>query len=125
MRGNLTQERERHSSRGAVSKMADPRFTEAVRNKNALTALVNSEGWEIVDKVWQEREANLLAEFMRDDADYSDAKLREFRIGLKLIRTLRMTPAAMLDDAATVITEYVDEEDQPHGEEEGSGHPDS
>ena len=104
--------------------MADPRFTEAVRNNNALTALVNSEGWAILDQVWQEREANLLMDFLRDDVDYSDGKLREFRIGLKLIRVLRMTPAAMLDDATTVIAEYAEEEDQSHGEEEGSGHPD-
>ena len=104
--------------------MADERFTEAARNQSALTVLLASEGWDIIDKVFQEREAHLLADFLRDDEDYSDGKLREFRIGLKLIRVLRMTPTAMLEDAKMVIAAQAEDEEQSYGEEEGSGHPD-
>ena len=104
--------------------MADKRLADAVRDKNLMAALVASEGWKFYDSILQEREAHLLADFLRDDEDYSDAKLREFRIGLKLIRVLRMTPATIIDEATMVIAEYAEEEDQDYGEEEGSGHPD-
>ena len=91
--------------------MADKRLADAVRDKNLMTALVVSEGWKFYDSILQEREANLLTEFLRDDVDYSDGKNREFRIGLKLIRVLRMTPATIIDEATMVIAEYAEQEE--------------
>ena len=83
-----------------------------------MTALVASEGWKLYDSILQEREANFLKDFLEDSADYSDEKLREFRIGLKLIRVLRITPATIIDEATIVIAEYAEAKEQDDGEEE-------
>ena len=98
--------------------MADKRLSDAVRDKNVMTALVASEGWKLYDSILQEREANFLKDFLEDSADYSDEKLREFRIGLKLIRVLRITPATIIDEATIVIAEYAEAKEQSDGEEE-------
>ncbi len=97
--------------------MADERYIDALRDKEAMTELLASKGWQTVDAVFAEKESILLAEFTADAADYSDAKLREFRIGLKLIRTLRMTPGTMLAVAEEILEDYAEEE-QDDGEEE-------
>ncbi len=92
--------------------MADERFTEAIRNKELMTAFLSSEGWEMVDAVLSERESILLAEFTDETKDYSDAKLREFRIALKLVRTIRMTPGTILAVAEETLAEYTEDEDE-------------
>ena len=98
--------------------MPDERYTDAVRTKNKMTALLASDGWKTVDEVFAEKESILLAEFTDTTKDYSDAKLREFRIGLNLIRTLRMTPGTMLAVAEEILEDYTDEEEEDDGEEE-------
>lgn len=104
----------------------DPRLTDAFKNKRVMTDLIHSEGWAMWDEIQKEREANLLKDFLDPDKDYPDSKLREFRIGLNLVRTLRMTPAIIIEESTEIIDQlYVeDEEKEDGGREEGSGHPD-
>ena len=107
----------------------DPALVDAFKNKRVMTDLIRSEGWEMFDNIQKEREANLLTQFLDPDADYTDTKLREFRIGLNLIRTIRMTPAIMIEESKEIIDQlYVEDEEQDDGGREegsGSGHPDA
>ena len=109
-----------------------PALVDAFKNKRVMTDLIRSEGWEVFDAIQKEREENLLADFLNVNAEYSDTKLREFRIGLNLIRTIRMTPAIMIEESKELIDQlYVEDEEQEDGtgtgseEGSGSGHPDS
>jgi len=103
--------------------MADERFTEAIKIKNALTALVASEGWGLLDAVLKEKEENMLGTILDPGQELSDTTLREYRMALVSLRTIRATPAAMLENAVEVIAEFADEnaeeeEDNSDGEEE-------
>lgn len=98
--------------------MADERFTEAMKTKEMMTELLACEGWKVLDEVLSAKECILLADFTDEKKDYSDAQLREFRIGLKLIRTIRMTPGTMLAVAEEILEDYAEEEEQNDGEEE-------
>ena len=103
--------------------MADERLTEAIRNREALTALIASEGWGIFDAVLVEKEQQMLGAILDPGQELSDTTLREYRMALVSLRTISGTPAAMLEDAAQVIAEFADEnaeeeEDNYDGEEE-------
>lgn len=103
--------------------MTDERFTEAVRNKEALTALIASEGWAIFDKVLVEKEQHMLAVYLDPAQELSDITLREYRMALISLRATSGIPGAMLEDAQLVIDEFADvdteeEEDNSNGEEE-------
>ena len=101
--------------------MVDERHSEAIKTKDALTALVASEGWGIFDKVLVEKEQHMLGAILDPGQELSDITLREYRMALTTLRTISGIPGAMLEDAAEVIASFADteeEEDNSNGEEE-------
>ena len=98
--------------------MPDERFTKAIREKNALTALISSEGWQIVDEIFNEKETFLMQDFLDPGQNVSDEKLRELRMAIVNIRMTRDLPKAIIADAEEIIHEFSKDQPEDEGGEE-------
>ncbi len=86
--------------------MADERFTNAARVRNAMTSLIASEGWSAFDAVLEEKIKLMFNEFTDPGKELSDITLREHRMAIATISTIRALPRAMLADAEETIERF-------------------
>lgn len=91
---------------------------EAVRNKNVLTLLINSEGWLLLRDVLKEKEQLLLTDYLDPGHEISDTKLREMRMALINIRMAGKLPYAMIEAAEDVIEEFAELQQRDEDKEE-------
>jgi len=91
--------------------------SEAIKIKETMGALITSEGWKLFDAVLAEKEQHMLSAILNATVELSDVTLREYRMGLTTIRTIRTMPEAMLDDAEATLNEFRKEEEENLGNE--------
>lgn len=89
-----------------------------------MEAFTSSEGWAMLDGVLEEKEQQMLGAILDPGQELTDTTLREYRMALTTIRTIREIPAAMLEDAVEVIAQLAEdagetpEDEVTEGEEE-------
>lgn len=98
--------------------MTDERHSEAIKTKDVMETFTSSEGWAVFDKVLEEKEQHMLGAILDPSLELSDTTLREYRMALTTIRTIREIPAAMLEDATEVIAQSAENGDKDEEEEE-------
>lgn len=99
--------------------MADDRFTEAVRVKNAMTVLLASEGWKLIRKVLEEKASILMNAFSDPGLELSDITLREHRMAIINLNAVFPLAEAMLEDASETIEHFTEvEQDDPEEPEQ-------
>ena len=79
-------------------------LADAIETRDAMAGLVVNPGWQMLDAVLAERENHLLGALLDPGTELSDMALREYRMAITTIRSTRMTPQAMLEDAEETIT---------------------
>lgn len=99
--------------------MTDERRSEAINTRDIMEAFTSSEGWVTFDGVLEEKEQQMLGAILDPGQELTDTTLREYRMALTTIRTIREIPAAMLEDAAEVIAQLAEDADETTEEEEG------
>ena len=92
--------------------MADERFSEAVRIKEAMTALLNHVGWKIFSEVLHEKEEALMKDFLNPGEDITDIKLRESRMAILNIRMSYTLPESMLEAAKETVKSFENPDDE-------------
>ena len=85
-------------------------FTEAVKIKNEITALIQSAGWKLFDKILEEKEDYMMQAILNPSIEISDITLREYRMAISTLRSIRLTPKAMLEDADETIKSFSENE---------------
>lgn len=104
----------------------DERRSEAIKTRDAMEVFISNEGWKMLDAVLAEKEHHMMGAILDPGQELSDITLREYRMALTTIRTIREIPAIMLEDAVEVIAqlaedEAVDEEEDLNGEGTNEG----
>lgn len=89
----------------------DESFIDACKVRDVIGALLVSEGWDMLDKILEEKESFIMAELLDPGIDISDIALREHRMAVANLRSIRMIPQAMLDDAKEMIEIYNNQHD--------------
>lgn len=97
--------------------MTEKQRSEAIKTRDVMESLTSSEGWKMFDAVLDEKEQHMMGAILDPGQDISDITLREYRMSLTTIRTIRGIPAAMVEDASEVITQLSDGKDVPEQEE--------
>lgn len=92
---------------------------EAIKTRDIMGAFTSSEGWAMLNGILEEKEQHMLGTILDPGQELSDIALREYRMALTTIRTIREIPAAMLEDAKEVINQLAKDE-APEEEEEES-----
>ena len=83
--------------------MYDPQVVEAIRTKDEIGALVGQAGWKRLAEILEEREAALLNALLDPGVDISEITMREHRMAINTLRTLKRLPEALLEDAQSII----------------------
>ncbi len=96
--------------------MADERFTEAVQSKNALDALVASEGWKILVEVLEEKKQILMRELLNPAVEMTDVNLREHRMAAANLNLIINLPHAIIEDASGTIEQFAKAAEEPEPE---------
>ena len=99
--------------------MTDERFSLAIKQKNALEALIRSEGWEIISTIIADQielrrnafELTPLENFLEaGKQEYSKGEIAAFRLTLKM-------PSDIIEDAVEIIDQLTPDEEKEDGEE--------